>query len=129
MTLSQNIDPKAARAGLPVFAEMALVVFALPMLLPLMALIALAIRVTSPGPVILTRTLEGQNGRRYREYRFRCVHMDATKRQWQAQLQGHTSDRDPRLTAVGHFLLVSGLNHLPRLFNVLKGDIRLNAGR
>lgn len=118
-------DANTQGSSYPAIFDRLLVLIALPTMLPLLALIALAIRLTSKGPAILTRTCWTATGRSYREYRFRCVHMDATQRLWAAQVNGQTAGRDPRLTAVGEVLMLSGLNQLPRLLNVLKGDIRL----
>ncbi len=103
------------------------VVIALPFALPLMAVIVIAIRFTSPGPAILRLTRTRADNSQYREYRFRCVWEDARARMFQQDLTGEeTIEQDPRVTPVGAFLIRTGLNTLPQLFNVLKGDIPLS---
>jgi len=99
-------------------------------LLPLMGLIALLIRLTSPGPAIFRQTRCGLNGRRFVFYKFRsmCENAEAMR----ADVE-HLSERklamkipnDPRLTGVGRWLRKFSLDELPQLWNVLKGDMSL----
>lgn len=125
MTAPQIARPQAA--AMPAWLESLAVIMALPLLLVVGLVIFLAVRLSSRGPVFLSRTLQGKDGAPIKEYRFRCVYMDATQRQWKAQISGETLTRDPRVTAVGAILLSSGLNKLPRLLNVLKGELHLDA--
>ena len=100
------------------------------LLFPVMLLIALIIRLTSPGPVIFRQERCGLNGRRFVFYKFRSMRKDAEA--MRASLQ-HLSTRqfalkipnDPRLTSVGRWLRKFSIDELPQLWNVLKGDMSL----
>lgn len=107
-------------------AQRLLIVVALPTLLVVGMLIALAIRLSSTGPVLLRLTRENAQGQSYEELRFRCVWMDAPSRYFQSQMRGEFGGRDPRLTPVGDMLIRSGLNRLPRAYNVLMGHVPLS---
>ncbi|PPB80703.1 exopolysaccharide biosynthesis WecB/TagA/CpsF family protein [Albidovulum inexpectatum] len=98
---------------------------------PLFALIALAIRLDSPGPVFFTQRRVGKNGCAFRMYKFRSMHVDAEARR--AQLLDN-SDRegvcfkarnDPRVTRVGRILRRTSLDELPQLINVLLGHMSM----
>jgi exopolysaccharide biosynthesis polyprenyl glycosylphosphotransferase len=97
---------------------------------PLLLLIALAVRVTSPGPVIFRQERCGLNGRKFRCYKFRSMCVDAEERKAEVM---HLSARrtatkipnDPRLTRVGRYLRRFSLDELPQLFNVLRGEMSL----
>jgi exopolysaccharide biosynthesis polyprenyl glycosylphosphotransferase len=105
---------------------------AIAMLLPLMALIALAIRWDSPGPIFFRQERVGRNGRRFRIWKFRSMRADAEMvREKLAHLNAYHDPRlfkvanDPRITLVGRFLRRSSLDELPQLFNVLTGEMSL----
>jgi lipopolysaccharide/colanic/teichoic acid biosynthesis glycosyltransferase len=96
-----------------------------------MLLSALAIRLTSAGPVLFRQERVGLNGRRFSLYKFRTMIVDA-ERQRDALLSLNEMDgpvfkisRDPRVTPVGAFLRRSSLDELPQLFNVLWGQMSL----
>jgi exopolysaccharide biosynthesis polyprenyl glycosylphosphotransferase len=103
---------------------------ALMLLWPLMLLIAVLIRLTSPGPVIFRQTRCGLNGRRFTFFKFRSMVPNAEA--LKAEL-AHLNERqtafkiadDPRLTPVGRWLRKFSLDELPQLFNVLKGEMSL----
>ena len=100
------------------------------LLFPFMLLIALLIRLTSPGPAIFRQERCGLNGRRFMFYKFRSMNLNAEA--MRASLQ-HLSTRqlalkipnDPRLTGVGRWLRKFSIDELPQLWNVLKGDMSL----
>ena len=97
------------------------VVFALLLLLlglPVAALVALAIKLESQGPVIFKQERMGLDGRVFRIYKFRSMRADAEQAgpQWAA-------DRDPRVTRVGRLLRAWRLDELPQLVNVLRGQM------
>lgn len=103
---------------------------ALVLVFPIMAAIALLIRLTSPGPVIFRQERCGLNGRRFVFYKFRsmCDNAEAMR----ASL-AHLSQRelamkipnDPRLTPVGRWLRKFSIDEWPQLWNVLRGDMSL----
>ncbi len=98
---------------------------------PLMAAIAIAIRLDSPGPAIFKQQRVGENGRLFWIYKFRSMYIDAEQRLAeviQRDEQGRVIFKrpdDPRVTRVGRFLRRTSLDELPQLFNVLKGEMSL----
>jgi len=98
--------------------------------LPLLALVALAVRVSSKGPVIFKQTRCGLNGRRFTLYKFRTMVENAEELLSDvAHLNVKTVNfkipDDPRLTTVGRLLRKFSLDELPQLWNVLKGEMAL----
>ncbi|RME13061.1 MAG: sugar transferase [Ardenticatenia bacterium] len=101
------------------------------MALPVMGLIALAIKLDSPGPILFRQVRVGENGRLFTMYKFRTMVVGAEK--MQALVNEVTEDGkiihkkrdDPRVTRVGRFLRRTSLDELPQLFNVLKGEMSL----
>lgn len=90
-------------------------------LAPIMAMVALLVKVTSPGPVIYSQIRVGENGKEFRIYKFRSMRQDAEKGTGAVWAQKN----DSRLTPVGLFLRKSHLDELPQLFNVLRGEMSL----
>jgi exopolysaccharide biosynthesis polyprenyl glycosylphosphotransferase len=98
---------------------------------PLLGIIALAIRLESPGPVIFTQGRVGLGGRLFRMVKFRSMHVGAEAEQ-EALANLNEADGpifkihdDPRLTRVGRFLRRTSLDELPQLVNVLRGEMSL----
>jgi len=91
------------------------------LLLPVLALIALAIKLNGPGPIIFKQRRHTFNNREFDIYKFRTMRWNPTA----AQDLKQTSRHDDRITRVGRFLRSSSLDELPQLFNVLKGDMSL----
>jgi exopolysaccharide biosynthesis polyprenyl glycosylphosphotransferase len=110
--------------------DVALAGAALVLLLPFMAVIALLIRLTSPGPAIFRQERCGLNGRRFVFYKFRSMCADAEElKPGLAHLSSKSIafkiPNDPRLTSVGRFLRKFSIDEWPQLWNVLKGDMAL----
>jgi exopolysaccharide biosynthesis polyprenyl glycosylphosphotransferase len=99
--------------------------------LPLMLGIALAIKLTSDGPVFFTQERVGLNKRRFPLYKFRTMVIDAEQRLASLESKNEVSGpvfkikRDPRVTPLGRFLRKSSLDELPQLLNVLRGEMSL----
>ncbi len=99
--------------------------------LPVMALVAIAIKLDSPGPVLFKQERIGENGKPFIMYKFRSMYVDAEKRQAEVIRQDenghilHKSPDDPRVTRVGRFIRRASLDELPQIFNVLKGEMSL----
>lgn len=111
--------------------DLGLIALSLPVLLPIFAAIALAIRLTSPGPVFFVQPRVGQGGKLFGMVKFRSMVADAEARRAEVLAQ---SDRaglcfkakeDPRITPVGRLLRRSSLDELPQLINVVKGEMSL----
>jgi sugar transferase (PEP-CTERM system associated) len=86
---------------------------------PLMLLTALAVKLTSPGPVLYRQKRVGLNGKIFTLYKFRSMYVDAEKRTgpvW-AKID------DPRITPVGRWIRQLRLDELPQFWNVVKGDM------
>jgi lipopolysaccharide/colanic/teichoic acid biosynthesis glycosyltransferase len=93
----------------------------LPFALVLIALAALAVKLTSPGPVFYTQTRVGLNGRKYKIVKIRTMHanVEATSGiQW-------SQKGDRRVTRIGRVLRATHIDELPQLFNVLLGQMSL----
>ncbi len=98
---------------------------------PLMIVLAIAIKLTSAGPIIYAQDRCGFNKRRLRMYKFRSMYANAEK--LQPALEGRNEAggpvfkirNDPRITPLGRFLRKSSLDELPQLWNVLCGDMSL----
>ena len=87
--------------------------------LPLMALIAIVVRLSSPGPILFVQDRVGLNGKVFRMYKFRSMRVadpSESDARW-------TTPGDPRRTTIGVFLRKTSLDELPQFFNVLKGDM------
>lgn len=96
--------------------EMAVTVLLLPILLPVLAVVALLVRLDSPGPVFFVQTRIGRRGEPFRMIKFRTMRHGAGG-------PSFTASVDPRVTRIGHFLRRCRLDELPQLFNILKGDM------
>lgn len=105
--------------------------FAILIASPVLLVIAIAIRLTSPGPIFFNQERLGRGKRRFRIHKFRTMVIDAEKRMAEIehlnQSQGPTFklDKDPRITPIGGFLRKTSLDELPQLFNVWLGDMSL----
>ena len=85
-----------------------------------MAIIAIMVAVTSPGPVLFRQKRVGENGREFELLKFRTMFHNLGNRG-----PGVTRSGDPRITAVGRLLRKCKLDELPQLLNVLRGDMSL----
>jgi exopolysaccharide biosynthesis polyprenyl glycosylphosphotransferase len=118
-SLAQNSQKRLyeiAKRAFDVTAAAILILLSLPLLIVL----AVLIRIDSPGPVIFRQTRVGIGGRLFCLYKFRTMHQNAPK----FGLHPQCSD-DPRITRVGAWLRKSSFDELPQLINVLKGDMSL----
>jgi sugar transferase (PEP-CTERM system associated) len=105
------------RSGLNFIAAFAGVVITWPVML----LVALAVKLTSRGPVLFCQTRVGLNDRRFTLFKFRSMYVDAevhTGAVW-------ATEDDPRITPLGRWLRRLRLDELPQLFNVLRGEMAL----
>jgi lipopolysaccharide/colanic/teichoic acid biosynthesis glycosyltransferase len=110
-------------------------ILALPTLLPLMLLIAAVIKIVSPGPIFFKQDRIGFMGRRFRMFKFRTMRVNAETSSHQNYLKDLISSNapmikmdtkgDPRVIRFGSVLRSSGLDELPQLINVLKGEMSL----
>jgi Undecaprenyl-phosphate glucose phosphotransferase len=101
--------------------DLALATLGLVLLAPLLSLIALAIRLGSPGPVLYRQERMGLDGRSFAMYKFRSMQVDAEAESGPVW----TVEGDARRTPVGRLLRRFSLDELPQLWNVLKGEMSL----
>lgn len=101
--------------------DLTLVLLALPFLLPLMAVVAIAIKLESPGPILFRQERIGLGNRSFMVLKFRSMRHDMADRDGNA----HTARNDARVTRVGEFIRGTSIDELPQLFNVLIGDMSI----
>lgn len=108
-------------AGVKGLEDRILTLLILLVLWPVLLVIAIAIRLDSPGPIFFRQPREGFNNKPFRVYKFRSMYHN------QAQFDGirQASRDDPRVTRVGRILRRTSLDELPQLFNVMQGDMSL----
>ncbi|WP_263409626.1 sugar transferase [Terriglobus tenax] len=98
---------------------------------PILLAVAIAIKLSSKGPVIFKQTRYGLNKRPFSMYKFRSMVVDAEKLQAQLEHLNETSGpvfkikSDPRVTRIGAFIRKTSIDELPQLFNVLRGEMSL----
>ena len=119
LVAKRTLDVAGALAGLVLFA-------------PVLALSAIAVRLTSPGPVLFRQRRVGLGGETFEMLKLRTMVRDADARAGEVQavnVYGDTrlfkSAGDPRVTSIGRFLRRSSLDELPQLWNVLRGEMSL----
>jgi len=100
--------------------DVSLSLIALLALSPVFALIALLIKLDSPGPVLFTQNRVGLNGRIFKIFKFRSMYAESAKYE-----PSPTSSLDPRLTGIGRLLRRLSLDELPQLVNVIRGEMSL----
>jgi lipopolysaccharide/colanic/teichoic acid biosynthesis glycosyltransferase len=112
--------------------DITIVSLALPFLLPLFALVAVLIKLDSPGaPVLFTQKRTGKDGVRFNMFKFRTMvpNAEAMKKELmhlnELQWPDFKITNDPRITRVGKFLRKTSLDELPQLLNVLTGEMSL----
>jgi lipopolysaccharide/colanic/teichoic acid biosynthesis glycosyltransferase len=112
--------------------DVTLVLLSIPLWLPLMAVVALAILITSPGEsVIFKQCRTGKGGNRFNMYKFRTMVSNAEQLKSnyahlnELQWPDFKITNDPRITALGKFLRKTSLDEIPQLINVLRGEMSL----
>jgi len=104
----------------------------LVLLSPWLLLVALAIRLESPGPILFHQLRVGYRGQTFKFWKFRSMYQDAEQRRRQLEqaneMQGGVlfkMKKDPRITRVGRFIRKFSIDELPQLWNVLIGEMTL----
>lgn len=112
--------------------DLSVVMLAVPFWLPVFVLIALLIKISSPGaPAIFTQLRTGRGGRRFRMYKFRTMvpNAEELKKQYmhlnELQWPDFKISNDPRITPLGRILRKTSLDELPQLINILRGEMSL----
>ncbi len=115
--------------------DLAVVVTAIPLIAPVMLVLAVLVKLSSPGPIFYSQSRTGKNGKPFRAFKFRSMVPNADdvleqylsanddmRLEWE---RDHKLKRDPRVTNVGRFMRKTSLDELPQLFNVIIGDMSL----
>jgi len=114
------IQPSALYRVMKRFLDIVCSAILILMSAPVWAVLALAVRLESKGPIFFRQTRVGHGGKSFEILKFRSMKVDAPK---YAFSPAHHAD--PRITRVGRFLRKSSLDEMPQLINVLKGDMSL----
>jgi len=117
------------------FIDLTIVILGGILILPFLLVLALLIKISSPGPVLYGHKRLGINGKYFIAYKFRSMVMNADerlqklfesnpelKKEWE---KNHKLQNDPRVTAIGRFLRRRSLDEFPQLINILKGEMSL----
>lgn len=99
--------------------DLGLALLLLALLAPLLAALALWVKLDSPGPVFFRQTRVGRRGRLFTILKFRTMVVDAERSGY------YTAAHDPRITRAGAFLRRTSLDELPQLLNIVKGDMSI----
>ena len=108
-----------------------LILAAMPVLLPVFLVVALLVKLDSPGPIFYRRHVLGVGGRAFGAFKFRTMYVNGNEildrhPELKAELaKNHKLKHDPRITRVGNFLRRTSVDELPQLLNVLLGQMSL----
>jgi Undecaprenyl-phosphate galactose phosphotransferase WbaP len=115
--------------------DLLMVLFGGLIILPILLLIVLLVKISSPGPVLYGHTRVGLNGKQFKAYKFRSMVIDADKRlqsvldadprlrdEWE---KTNKLKNDPRVTRIGKILRRTSFDEFPQLINILKGEMSL----
>ena len=95
--------------------------FAIILFLPIMIITAIAIKLSSPGPLIYKQERVGLHNQTFHMYKFRSMEVQDPSK----EKKGWTVKDDPRVTPIGKIIRKTSIDELPQLFNILKGDMSL----
>ncbi len=96
-------------------------IFAIIVASPVMIVTAIAVKLSSPGPVLFKQERVGLHNKSFDMYKFRSMRVQNTEE----EKKGWTTKDDPRVTKVGKFIRRTSIDELPQLFNILKGDMSI----
>lgn len=118
-----DVPPPATRPkqGLPRWADLLIAIVSLVLVSPILLAAAIAIKLTSPGPVIYRQRRVGRDGVIFEMFKLRTMRQGADP----VGVGTAVTAEDARVTSAGRFLRRFSLDELPNLFNVLRGDMRI----
>ena len=99
--------------------------------IPIIAIVAIPLKIESPGPLFFQQKRVGRNGRYFYIHKLRSMYMDAEERKKELMAQNEMNglmfkmEDDPRVTKVGKFIRKTSIDELPQFFDVLRGDMSL----
>jgi exopolysaccharide biosynthesis polyprenyl glycosylphosphotransferase len=121
LIFSAELGPQPQKIALQSAYSFLIALVALAVLTPLIVIIAVIVKLTSPGPAFYRQTRVGFNGEHFTLYKFRSMSANAEEQTGPAWA---TKD-DPRITPVGRWLRKLRIDELPQLFNVLRGEMSI----
>ena len=121
LIFSTALGPSARTQGLHTALSMGIAVIGTLLTAPIMLIVAILVRVTSPGPVFHRQIRSGLRGKEFTVYKFRSMRADAEVKTGAVWAQKN----DPRITSIGKYLRKFRLDELPQFFNVLKGEMSM----
>jgi exopolysaccharide biosynthesis polyprenyl glycosylphosphotransferase len=130
-TIAMAVAPEDERLILKRAIDVACALVGLVVLAPILAAAAIAVKLSSPGPILFIQERHGLHKRRFRMYKLRTMFVNAEALQTELENQNEASGPvfkirdDPRITPVGRFLRRTSIDELPQLWNVLRGDMSL----
>jgi exopolysaccharide biosynthesis polyprenyl glycosylphosphotransferase len=126
-----NVPHSSFALAIKKIMDISVSLFMVLILSPVLLFIAIVIKVTSPGPVIFKQSRVGLRGRLFNLYKFRTMVVNAEELKQELEAKNEADGpafklrNDPRVTNIGSFLRKTGLDELPQLFNILKGEMSL----
>jgi putative colanic acid biosynthesis UDP-glucose lipid carrier transferase len=121
ITLSESPILAGGPAFLKIIMDKSIAFIAILFLSPLFIVIATIIKLTSPGPIIFKQKRHGWDGKIFKVWKFRSMHLHQTS---SGKIE-QASKNDPRFTPIGRFIRKTSIDELPQLFNVLQGTMSL----
>jgi sugar transferase (PEP-CTERM system associated) len=121
LIFSDGFHKSRVLSGFKRFTDITAAGAGLLILLPLMLVVGLMIKLTSPGPALYSQRRVGKDGRLFTIYKFRSMRQDAEARTGAVW----STENDPRVTKFGRFIRRTRLDELPQLWNVMVGDMSL----
>ena len=121
LVLTGSSRKRTVQLAVKRFVDVAISLGAIAALSPLFLVIAILIKMDSPGPVLFSQLRWGKNGTKINIFKFRSMRSDLGDKSGVKQ----TVANDPRITKIGNFIRRTNIDELPQLFNVLRGDMSL----
>ncbi len=121
LVFSVDLGPRSSMVAMQTVYSRILALVGAVVTLPIMLLVAVAVRLTSKGPILYRQTRSGKHGVPFTLYKFRSMRVDAEANSGPVWARKD----DPRITPVGRWLRKLRLDELPQLFNVIRGDMSM----
>jgi sugar transferase (PEP-CTERM system associated) len=125
LIFTEELGPNPGNVAIQTVYNFVIAAFGLVILSPVLILTAIAVRLSSPGPILLRQVRSGYQEQPYTLYKFRSMYQDAEARTGAVW----ASKNDPRITPIGIHLRRFRLDEIPQLFNVLKGEMAIAGPR
>jgi exopolysaccharide biosynthesis polyprenyl glycosylphosphotransferase len=126
-----NIPHNSFALAIKKIMDISISIFMIVCLSPVLLAIAILIKISSKGPVVFRQSRVGLRGRQFNLYKFRTMIDEAEKLKKELEADNEADGPvfkikdDPRVTSIGKFLRRTGLDELPQLFNILRGEMSL----